>query len=104
MLVVLLIKKVKKWKKDFHASTAGAMSCDKCNHAHPSFCVSKGLDQEIIDESLKEYKKKKNQKVMQASAETEFEYYCQATRVEETMLWAKNSVPKRLVLQAVWDF
>ena len=60
------------------------------------FCVSKGLNQEIIDESLKEYKKKKNQKVMQASAETEFEYYCQATRVEETMLWAKKLGAKKI--------
>ena len=71
------------------------MSCDKCNGAHPSFCVSQGLDKEIVDESLKEYKKKKNQKVMQASAETEFEYYCQATRVEETMLWAKKTGSKK---------
>ena len=83
-------------EKRFSCIDCGAMSCDKCNHAHPSFCVSKGLDQEIIDESLKEYKKKKNQKVMQASAETEFEYYCQATRVEETMLWAKKLGAKKI--------
>ena len=83
-------------EKKLSCIDCGAISCDKCNGCHPDFCVSKHKDPELLEEALKEYKKRKVKKVMQASAEIECDYYCKATRLEEIILWAKKREAKKI--------
>lgn len=83
-------------KTRYSCIDCGAISCDRCNNKHPDFCVSKNLNPEIITEALVEYKKPTICSAMQAAAEIECDYYCQVTRLEETIRWAKKMNAKKI--------
>lgn len=67
------------------------------NKPYPEFCVSKQINQQTVEEVLDTYMTNEmDKKIMCASAEIEHDYYCQATRVEETIRWAKKLNAKKI--------
>ena len=73
----------------------GKFSCADCyvkacrtksEEKYPEFCPTKNLDPEVISEVLQEYKEEETAKLTRESALIEGEFYCQLTRVEETVL------------------
>ena len=89
----------KKWKKQKKLS---CIDCNvkKCNvkqnienhKPYPGFCVSHNMDLKDRQMALDTYLgDEKDLKIMRASAEIEHDFYCQATRVEETIRWAKKT-------------
>ena len=68
------------------------------NHKpYPGFCVSHNMDSQDRQRALDTYLgDEKDLKIMRASAEIEHDFYCQATRVEETIRWAKKLGAKKI--------
>ena len=73
----------------------GKFSCADCyvkacrtksEEKYPEFCPTKNIDPEILREVLQEYKEDETAKLTLTSAVIEGEFYCQLTRVEETVL------------------
>lgn len=86
-------------------------TCDSCNKISckkgdmdnlPSNCPCREEDK--IKEITKLYKEPQNYKIAHNSALVEAEGYCQLTRVQEIILFAKNVDIKRLDLHFVLDF
>lgn len=74
-----------------------SIACDKNNKAYPGFCVSQSLEEEIVAESIIKYVENESDKaIMIASAVIEHDYYCKATRVEETVRFAKKINAKKI--------
>ncbi len=75
----------------------GVANCDSGRNAYPKFCLSQNMEDGDIQKSLQTYlENEENQRVMTASAEIECDYYCKATRVEETIRWAKKLGVKKI--------
>lgn len=84
-------------EKKMSCIDCGVMNCDVGNKAYPKFCVSQGMDKQDIKESIDLYMNdEENIKIMKASAEIEHDYYLKATRVEETIRWAKKIGAKKI--------
>lgn len=67
------------------------------NKPYPGFCVSHNMDLKDRQRALDTYLgDEKDLKIMRASAEIEHDFYCQATRVEETIRWAKKLGAKKI--------
>lgn len=72
-------------------------NCDCGDKTYPSFCVSKGMNQEIVEESKQAYLNSPDDlKIMKLSAEIEHDFYCQMTRVEETIEWCKRMGARKI--------
>lgn len=83
--------------KRFSCIDCGVVNCDHGDRCYPGFCMSKKLTEEEKQTSLDTYMNDpENLKVMQASAVIEHDYYCKATRVEETIRWAKEIGAKKI--------
>lgn len=70
-----------------------------CNHedqTFPDFCLTTHMDQEILECAMELYQEKENHEAMVAAAEVESDYYCQQTRVEEIMSFAKKIGAKKI--------
>ncbi|MBQ9979613.1 MAG: DUF1847 domain-containing protein [Oscillospiraceae bacterium] len=67
----------------------GTFSCHT-GEKFPKFCVSKNLQQEVLDQAVECYNDEENHKTMLAAAKVEFEHYCKYTRVEEIVSFAKE--------------
>lgn len=63
---------------------------------YPSFCLTTGMDEEVLREAMECYNEEENHKAMVAAAEVEFEHYCQYTRVEEIMEFARKIGAKKI--------
>ena len=64
---------------------------------NPSFCLTTHLDPALLEEVMLLYTEDDwNQKVTQASATVEADFYCKATRVEEIMEFARRIDAKRI--------
>ena len=74
----------------------GVINCSKRNSEYPEFCLTTALTDEEIDEILKLYKQRANNKVAIASAEVEGGFYGKYTRVEETMEFAHRIGAKKI--------
>lgn len=68
----------------------GTQNCKFHTRTYPEFCLTTNLDAEDLNWALKNYKQNKNHVIMVASAEVEYEGYCELTRVEEIMAFAKK--------------
>ena len=71
-------------------------NCDKMDKAYPEFCLTTNMNQEVYQEAMACYEEEENHKTMVAAAEVEFEHYCQYTRVEEIMEFAKKIGAKKI--------
>lgn len=68
----------------------GLINCQNQNTEYPEFCPTKELTKEDIDEIVKLYEEGNNNEVSRISAEIESDFYCQYTRVEEIIEFAKR--------------
>lgn len=68
----------------------GTQNCKFKTRTYPPFCATTHLDEEDWQWALERYEEARNHEIMVASAEVEFEGYCQLTRVEEIMKFARK--------------
>lgn len=68
----------------------GTQNCKFKDRSYPEFCPTTNLKEADATWALERYQENRNHEVMVASAEVEFEGYCQWTRVEEIMQFARK--------------
>lgn len=68
----------------------GTQNCKFKNRTYPEFCPTAQLKEEDLQWALERYDEARNHDVMVAAAEVEFEGYCQWTRVQEVMEFARK--------------
>lgn len=68
----------------------GTQNCKFKTRTYPEFCPTTQLKEEDLQWALERYQEERNHNIMVASAEVEYEGYCQWTRVQEIMEFAKK--------------
>lgn len=68
----------------------GTQNCKFKNRTYPDFCLTTHLKEEDLQWALEKYEEKCNHDIMVASAEIEYEGYCQWTRVQEIIEFARK--------------
>lgn len=83
-------------RKDLSCVDCGTQNCKFKTKTYPEFCLTTNLDQEDALWASERYEEDRNHDVMVASAEVEFEGYCQWTRVQEIMEFARKIGAKKI--------
>lgn len=68
----------------------GTQNCKFKNRTYPEFCLTTHLEDNDMEWALERYEEGRNKEIMIASAEVEYEGYCQWTRVQEIMEFARK--------------
>lgn len=68
----------------------GTQNCKFKNRTYPEFCLTTHLEDSDMEWALERYEESRNKEIMIASAEVEYEGYCQWTRVQEIMEFARK--------------
>ena len=68
----------------------GTQNCKFKTRTYPEFCLTTNLSDDDSTWALERYEEDRNREIMIASAEVEFEGYCQWTRVQEIMEFARK--------------
>ena len=68
----------------------GTQNCKFKSRTYPEFCPNVNLKDEDLQWALERYDEGRNHDIMVASAEVEYEGYCQWTRVQEIMEFARK--------------
>jgi uncharacterized metal-binding protein len=76
--------------KSLSCVDCGTQNCKFKTRTYPEFCLTTNLDQEDAAWAAERYEQDRNREVMVASAEVEYEGYCQWTRVQEIMEFARK--------------
>lgn len=71
-------------------------NCNLQDSQYPEFCLTTHLDEELLSDTMKLYEEKENRSSAIASAVIEHDFYCQYTRVEEIMEYARKMGMKKL--------
>ena len=74
----------------------GTQNCKFKTRIYPDFCLTTNLSEEDSAWALERYDEDRNREVMIASAEVEYEGYCQWTRVQEIMEFARKIGAKKI--------
>lgn len=74
----------------------GVINCDMQDSHYPDFCVTTHMDEEVLQDAMKCYEDETNRRSMAAAAEVEHDFYCQYTRVQEIIAYAKKLGMKKL--------
>ncbi len=75
----------------------GRKACQKSNEAlYPDYCLTKNTSEEQLSRIMDAYKEEYNNAVMIQTAKIQAEYYEKLTRVEETILFAKEMGAKKI--------
>ena len=74
----------------------GTQNCKFKDRTYPDFCLTTALTDEDRQWALERYDEGNNRQIMIASAEVEYEGYCQWTRVQEIMEFARKINAKRI--------
>ena len=75
----------------------GVVHCDKGKGEFPAFCpTTQAVTEEDIAEVKALYQEEENQRSMQAAAGVEYDGYCNLTRVQEIMEYAKRIGAKKI--------
>ncbi len=74
----------------------GTQNCKFKDRTYPDFCPTVNLEDADLQWALERYDEGRNHDIMVASAEVEFEGYCQWTRVQEIMEFARKIGAKRI--------
>ena len=74
----------------------GTQNCKFKTLTYPDFCPTINLDEDDLQWALERYDEGRNHEIMVASAEVEYEGYCQWTRVQEIMEFARKIGAKRI--------
>ena len=83
-------------KKELSCVDCGTQNCKFKDRTYPEFCLTTNLSQEDAQWAAERYEEDRNHEVMVASAEVEFEGYCQWTRVQEIMEFARKIGAKKI--------
>lgn len=83
-------------KCEYSCVDCGTVNCRKLDKTFPPFCLTVNLEDELKDEILELYQVEENKKSMIAAAEVENDYYCQLTRIQEIVEYAKKMEVKRI--------
>ena len=83
-------------RKDLSCVDCGTQNCKFKTKTYPEFCLTTNLDQEDALWASERYEEDRNHDVMVASAEVEFEGYCQWTRVQEILEFARKIGAKKI--------
>lgn len=84
-------------KEELHSCVdCGTQNCKFKTRTYPEFCPTVHLKEEDRKWALERYDEERNREIMIASAEVEFEGYCQWTRVQEIMEFARKIQAKRI--------
>lgn len=78
----------------------GTQNCKFKDRTYPEFCPTTNLKDEDLQWALERYDEGRNHDIMMASAEVEFEGYCQWTRVQEIMEFARKIGAKKIGIPA----
>ena len=81
---------------NFSCVKCGIVTCDSQNFPYPQGCVTEGLSKEALAWAEAEYHKEENQRIAQAAASIEGQFYGKKTRVEEVVLFAKRIGAKKV--------
>ena len=74
----------------------GTQNCKFKVRTYPEFCPTTNLKDEDLQWALERYEEGRNHDLMVASAEVEYEGYCQWTRVQEIMEFARKIGAKKI--------
>ncbi|EJW99757.1 protein containing DUF1847 [gut metagenome] len=74
----------------------GTQNCKWKDRTYPEFCPTTHIKEEDMQWALERYEEANNHTIMVASAEVEYEGYCQWTRVQEIMEFARKIKAKRI--------
>lgn len=75
----------------------GTESCDRMDGKNPPFCTTTHLDPALLEEAMRLYTEDPwNAKATKVAAEVEAEFYCQKTRVEEIVEFARRMEVRRI--------
>ena len=74
----------------------GTQNCKFKIRTYADFCLTTNLSEEDYAWALERYDEDRNREVMIASAEVEYEGYCQWTRVQEIMEFARKIGAKKI--------
>ena len=83
-------------KKELSCVDCGTQNCKFKDRTYPDFCLTTNLSREDARWAAERYEEDRNHEVMVASAEVEFEGYCQWTRVQEIMEFARKIGAKKI--------
>lgn len=83
--------------RTFSCTDCGKTGCRRPGEDYPSFCPTASADQQELNEVAALYASDTiDGKIARASAKIEGNYYCQKTRVEETVLFIKEIGAKKV--------
>ncbi|WP_251449133.1 DUF1847 domain-containing protein [Vermiculatibacterium agrestimuris] len=71
-------------------------NCSAMDKTYPDFCLTTHMDEQVLQEAMACYEAGEDRAVMIAASEVESEHYCQHTRVEEIMDFARKIGAKKL--------
>ena len=74
----------------------GTQNCKFKVRTYPEFCPTTNLKDEDLQWAMERYEEGRNHDIMVASAEVEYEGYCQWTRVQEIMEFARKIGAQRI--------
>ena len=83
-------------KNKYSCVDCGTQNCKYKDRTYPDFCLTTNLKDADMQWALERYDEGDNRKIMIASAEVEYEGYCQWTRVQEIMEFANKIGAKRI--------
>ncbi len=84
-------------KETIHSCVdCGTQNCKFKDRTYPDFCLTTALTEEDKEWTLERYDEGNNRQIMIASAEVEYEGYCQWTRVQEIMEFARKINANRI--------
>lgn len=82
--------------KELSCVDCGTQNCKYKTLKYPSFCLTTNLDEADREWAMEKYNDGDNRKIMIASAQVEYEGYCNWTRVQEIMEFADRIGAKRI--------
>lgn len=74
----------------------GTQNCKFKVRTYPEFCPTTNLKDEDLQWAMERYEEERNHDIMVASAEVEYEGYCQWTRVQEILKFARKIGAQRI--------
>ena len=83
-------------KKELSCIDCFVTNCNKQDKEYPEFCLTTNMDEDVLNEAMELYKEDENRRSMISAAEVENDHYCQYTRVEEIMAYARKMGMKKL--------
>lgn len=83
-------------KDEMSCVDCAVKNCDSMDKEFPGFCLTMNMDQEVLADAMHCYEDEVNHEIMVAAAEVEFDHYCQYTRVEEIMEFARKIGAKKI--------